>query len=274
MMLMHLAETGALSHQRGDAAIFSNTSAEHPATYKFVADCKQRLESQYGIPLFSVEFATYEDSVRGEWARIPSYRLVNDRPISPDNPNGYRFRGETFRELTSFKAFIPNQFRRVCTSGLKIEPTRMFISHLLGGRPRTKARGLNSDHSVVETDRAYRRYLRRGGGSPEHIYRAKRIYVLSCPPHIPAQNLADFSAAYRPHRNALIYENVFGGVANVKRHVQYLSLIGLRADEEGRVSAIHTREAEPTDPNAYTGELVYTPLADMDIEAQDVADFW
>ena len=214
MMLLEVACAGLLKAERGDVAVFNNTSAEHPATYRFVAECKARLEADYGIPLMLVEFCTVEDSVHGEWKRVPTFRLVNERPHSADNPHGYRHRGEVFRELTSFKAFLPNQFRRVCTSGLKLEPTRRFLKMWLGGRPTLPEAGVRVDGSVVDSAYSYRKYRMRGGTSPESIYNAKRAYALSMPTHRAEQAYADFSAVYAPHANRMVHESVYGGAGD------------------------------------------------------------
>ena len=74
MLLFTLLENGLLNRERGDVIVFNNTSAEHPDTYQFVRDCMCAAQ-RYGIPFFQVEFQTYEDVRRGEWTRLPSYRL-------------------------------------------------------------------------------------------------------------------------------------------------------------------------------------------------------
>ena len=68
MLLFTLLENGLLSAERGDVVVFNNTSCEHPETYRFAATCKEIVEQRYGIPFFWVEFQTYEDARRGEWA--------------------------------------------------------------------------------------------------------------------------------------------------------------------------------------------------------------
>ena len=100
MMLLRLLDSGALDPSRGDVAIFTNTSAEHSATYAFLGRLKVLAEQQ-GLPFFWLEFCTYEDAVRGDWTRRPAYRLVNQQPSGPDNPRGYRHRGEVFEEMLS-----------------------------------------------------------------------------------------------------------------------------------------------------------------------------
>ena len=101
MLLFTLLENRILDANRRDVIVFNNTSAEHPGTYRFARDCK-KVSSRYGIPFFWVEFQTYEDARNGEWTRLPSYRLVNDQPKSPDNPDGFHWRGEVFEELLSW----------------------------------------------------------------------------------------------------------------------------------------------------------------------------
>ena len=131
MLLFLLLENGLLRPDRGDVVIFNNTSCEHPETYRFAAKCKEIVETHYTIPFFWIEFQTYEDVGNpggggAYWTRLSSYRLVNSKPWSHNNPNGYRWRGEVFEELLSHSGFVPNQFRRICTKSLKLETTRNF----------------------------------------------------------------------------------------------------------------------------------------------------
>ncbi len=130
MLLFALLENKILDPDRGDVIVFNNTSAEHPDTYRFTRDCKVA-SSRYGVPFFWVEFQTYEDARNGEWTRIPSYRLVNDEIRSPDNPDGFHWRGEVFEELLSWSGYIPNQFSRICTRNMKLEATRLFLKDWL-----------------------------------------------------------------------------------------------------------------------------------------------
>ena len=95
LLLFTLLENSFLRQERGDVVVFNNTSCEHPETYKFAAECKKRVEAA-GVPFFFVQFQTYEDARQGEWRRVPSYRLVNERPFSEDNPDGFQWRGEVF----------------------------------------------------------------------------------------------------------------------------------------------------------------------------------
>ena len=64
-MAFLLAEGGLLRPERGDVILFANTSAEHPATYDFARECKERLERDFGLPFFWFEFCTVEDARRG-----------------------------------------------------------------------------------------------------------------------------------------------------------------------------------------------------------------
>ena len=107
MLLFTLLGNGFLKQERGDVVVFNNTSCEHPETYKFVSKCKELVE-QAGIPFFFVEFQTYEDARQGEWRRIASYRLVNERPLSEENPDGFRWKGEVFEETLSNKSYLPS----------------------------------------------------------------------------------------------------------------------------------------------------------------------
>ena len=126
LLMFTLLENGFLKRERGDVVVFNNTSCEHPETYRFVAECKKRVE-EYGIPFFMIQFQTFEDARQGEWKRLASYRMVNEKPFSEENPSGFQWKGEVFEETLSNKSYLPNQFSRVCTQSLKIETTRQFL---------------------------------------------------------------------------------------------------------------------------------------------------
>ena len=98
MLLLTLLANEILKPERGDVVLSNNTSSEHPQTYNFARECKAVTE-QYGIPFYLLEFQTYEDARKGEWTRLPSYRLVNDKPWSEENPDGFHWRGEVFEEV-------------------------------------------------------------------------------------------------------------------------------------------------------------------------------
>ena len=140
MLLFTLLENGFLKQERGDVVVFNNTSCEHPETYKFAAECKKRVEAA-GIPFFFIQFQTYEDARQGEWRRISSYRLVNEHPFSETNPDGFQWRGEAFEEMLSNKAYLPNQFTRVCTLSLKLEITRQFLRDWFASKKKHPAFG-------------------------------------------------------------------------------------------------------------------------------------
>ncbi len=129
MMLMKLLKNNQLNPKRGDIIIFNNTSAEHPATYEFTRKIKKIAEEEYNIPFFWIEYQTYEDSNGTyQWSRRPSYKLVNDQPLSRDNLSGYRYKGEVFEEMISLSGFLPSMVSRVCTLSMKIFVTNAFLS--------------------------------------------------------------------------------------------------------------------------------------------------
>ena len=114
MLLFTLLKSRQLDADRGDVVIFNNTAAEHPQTYRFVNECRRRARPAR-VPFFQIEFQTYEDAHRGEWTRRPAYRLVNARPRTAANEDGFHWRGEVYEELLSWSGYVPNQFRRTCT---------------------------------------------------------------------------------------------------------------------------------------------------------------
>ncbi|MDD9985890.1 MAG: hypothetical protein OXQ31_06450 [Spirochaetaceae bacterium] len=272
MLLFNLLEDGLLQAHRGDVIIFNNTSCEHPATYRFVSRCKRRVERDYGIPFFLVEFQTHEDARRGEWTRIQSYRLVNDRPVSSTNPDGFHWKGEVFEELLSHDAYVPNQFRRTCTATLKLEASRLFLQDWFAGKEGIPRLGHTGSGSRVDLDVLYKRHESNRGGVPRELYLQKKRYVLSRPPSRPSQKYGDFSAATTPFSNASLDGKVFGNTAWFGTDgVEYVTFIGIRGDEQRRVARVAANVHAKARSD---GEHVYMPFAERNVTKADVSDYW
>ena len=274
MLLFALLENGFLRQERGDVVVFNNTSCEHPETYKFVAECKRRVESA-GIPFFFVEFQTYEDARQGEWRRLASYRLVNERPVSKDNPEGFRWRGEVFEEMLSSKGYLPNRFSRVCTQSLKLEVTRQFLRDWFASKKGIPRQGHGLDESKVDTEQLHKLHIRNGGGIPKEILLSKKHFVLSQTANRPKQAYQDFSSPSAPFDNETLKGKVFGQKAWFGADgIEYAGYIGLRGDEQLRVARVETRATNPHANVGYEGEHVYIPLATMHVSKEDVNAFW
>ena len=238
MLLFTLLENGILKGDRGDVIIFNNTSCEHPYTYDFVRNCKNASE-QYGIPFFMVEFQTYEDARNGEWTRLPAYRLVNDAPWSEDNQSGFHWKGEIFEELMSWSGFVPNQFRRICTTNLKLEATRYFLRDWFACDDKIPHLGHFGSESRIDRRAMYARHVRNRGKVPEDIYITKRSYVWSRPHCRPEQRYADFSRIWRPIENTRLMGKKLGNKAVFgEGGVEYVAFVGLRGDEALRVGRV------------------------------------
>ena len=275
MLLFTLLENGFLRAERGDVVVFNNTSCEHPETYRFAATCKEIVERRYGVPFFWVEFQTYEDARRGEWTRLQGYRLVNSSVASADNPHGFHWQGEVFEELLSHAAYVPNQFRRVCTSTLKLEATRLFLKDWFAGKDSIPRLGHGRSHSRVDLDALYRRHRNNRGAVPRDIFLRKKKYVLGRPPSRPRQRYGDFSAPAEPVTNPTITDKVFGDSAWCgPGGIEYVAFIGLRGDEQLRVAKVEARRANAHAHPGYEGEHVYMPFSEMNVSREDVNRFW
>ena len=273
MLLFTLLMNGILRAERGDVVVFNNTSSEHPRTYDFVRDCKAATEAQ-GIPFFLVEFQTYEDARRGEWTRLPSYRLVNAEPWTEDNPDGFHWKGEVFEELLSWSGFVPNQFRRICTTNMKLGATRFFLRDWLANKASISRLGHFGSASRIDGKAMFARHLRNGGEVPEQIYMAKKQYGWTRPHVRPEQRYENFSPAWGPIQNAWLEGRALGDTAVFGQGgVEYVAFVGLRGDEPARVGRVKERNSGP-EASGYEGEHVYMPLVDMHVAAKDVNDFW
>ncbi len=232
-----LAEAGLLRPERGDVVLFGNTSAEHPATYRFAAECKHRLERDYGIPCLWFEFATVEDVTRSGYSRRPSYRLVRAVPVEEDPEYGYRSRGEVFEEMLSWQGMLPNPHQRTCTTKLKLYPSHALLSEWLGWTEGPRHAGHYSDKCYVAPETAFDRHVANGGGIPKESYLRRARYMTSRPPHRKEQRWRDFTDAPVPDSVA--------GSAPVclwtSQDAHHVTVLGLRHDEPRRVDRVMSR---------------------------------
>ena len=275
MLLFMLLDSGILKPERGDVIVFNNTTAEHPATYKFVAKCKQLVEEEYGVPFFWVEFQTYEDARGGEWTRLPSYRMVRSEPYSDMEPYGYRWKGEAFEEMLSWSGYVPNQFQRTCTRSLKLETTRRFLQDWLSDQDGIKHLGHYGEESRMRDDAMYARHKKHGGGVPKDVFLQKKAYVRSCLVFRPEQSFSDYSSVVHADCNGSS-DNAHPrrGEFSEEGSSEYVSFIGLRKDEMQRVVRVRQRNLDDAESDRHVGEYIYMPLSSMGIEKKDVDAFW
>ena len=271
MLLFALLENGLLKRERGDVIVFNNTSAEHPDTYRFVRNC-MRTTQDYGIPFFHVEFQTYEDARQGEWTRLPTYRLVNNEPMSHANPEGFRWRGEAYEELLSWTGYVPNQFNRICTKHLKLDVTRNFLKDWLASKATIPRLGHYSDRSRMDAEASYERHKQNQGGVPKDIFLQKRAYCWNRPHYRPQQRYEDFFPGWKTFQNTELEGRTLGDKAWFgKNGVEYVAFIGLRGDEPHRIQRVEDRNESTM---GHEGEHVYMPLTDMAVTREDVNAFW
>lgn len=276
LLLFVVLESGLLRADRGDVVIFNNTSAEHPETYRFARECKQRVEEGYGIPFFWIEFQTYEDARNGHWTRLPTYRLVQPEPWSErDRPEGYRWKGEVFEELLSWDGYVPNIFQRTCTKKLKLEPTRAFLRDWFADKRGIDRLGHFGRGSRIDDDTLYESHRRNGGTVPRPVLLTKRQFVRSRATSRPAQRFDRFSPVARPFDSSYLSARTCGSAISFGPNaVEYVAFVGLRHDEQQRVRRVRQRNAGGPASAGYEGEHVYMPLHGMGIDARQVETFW
>ena len=273
-MLLGLLKARQLRPSRGDVVVFNNTSAEHPATYRFVRLVQQITEKRFGIPFFWTEFTTYEDASGGEWRRLAGYRLVKPtRPYSARNmPKGYRRQGEVFEELISWKQQLPNRFARICTDFLKLHTTALFLTDWFGrnGGGSGKVDGIRRlghwyNGSCIDPARY---------GDRHDIAK----YHIDQPTARSAQPFQDYTEASLTKRvNPILRGRVFDRRALLRGEdaVPFVSVVGLRADEPHRVGRVLERNsALSTGKRFADGELVTAPLFDAGLTKEAIREFW
>ena len=282
MLLLLLLENEILKPERGDVVVFNNTSAEHPATYEFVREFKAISEGEYGVPFLWTEFQTYEDVFRGRWARMPSYRMVRPEPFSAERPDGHHCRGEVFEELMSWKAYVPNLFRRVCTETMKLFVTREFLRDWLTAGTGIERLGHYGREARVRDEDMQEMHRASGGAVPEDVLLEKREFIRGRPIFRPAQQFADFSTAAGKICNPLLDGRARGGRVEVNgdNRVEYVAFVGFRHDEPVRVARMRERnygtadEESVHEKNRPEGEYAYAPLDDFKIRKEHIAEFW
>ena len=278
MLAFRLAEAGALKPERGDVVLFANTSAEHPGTYEFAAECKQRIEREYGLPFFWYEFCTVEDASRGAYARQPSYRLVRSEPVEADFA-GYRSSGEVFEELLSWQGQLPTPHSRSCTAKLKLYPAHTLLAEWFGSGDGPRHDGHFASRPLVGPADAFAQHRRNRGVQDEAAYLQRVDFMTSQPHDRPAQRWADFTEApiRKPETERPGPVDLWGAHA-----AQFVTLLGLRGDESARIGRIESRTilaenaagghcAIRTQP---PGERPYFPLAEWGETASSVRSFW
>ena len=279
LMALRIAEQGGLRPERGDLALFANTSAEHPATYEFACRVSDKLE-EHGLPVLWYEFCTVEDaqprSNRG-YRRRDSYRLVNRLPHSGGNPDGYRSDGSVFEEYLSWKQRLPNPQLRSCTSHLKLLPSHQLLDEWfnngLGGPTHAGHWGETPHLTAALLWASYR------GQMPRTEFMDKTAAMLAAPHHRLAQRWQSFSSVPVGDRPDVKHGGLFAvGVAPTR----YVTLVGLRADERRRVDRILSRtvfaegagSAKCRIKTQPPGEMPAFPLYDSGLTKEDVLAWW
>lgn len=254
LLLMQLLDHDLLNPARGDCIIFNNTSAEHPATYRFVAEATRQAEAA-GMPLFWLEYQTCERHLREARQRAETYRLVQPTPWAPDNPDGYHHQGEIFEETLSKRRLLPNKFKRHCTHLMKVWPTELFMADWLGGIRELPDQGEPVANMTLDEAEAVHR--RHGGQQESEKFRSMTKYLLGRPPRRPRQQMQDYTRA-RLHPPPAPPENG-----------DYLSILGIRADEPARAARMRERHRQ-----ADENYQILMPLTDWQIDRAAVRKYW
>lgn len=282
MMLMNMLERNELNSCRGDVIVFNNTSAEHPATYEFTRKIKNIVEVKYNIPFFWIEYQTFEhQNKKGNWTRKPTYRLVNDQPYSNTNPNGYKYKGEVFEEFISFSGYVPNMLSRTCTVSMKIFITNSFLSDWFAAGSGIEELGHSNSDSYISDRDVLEKHERHGGGVPDTILLSKRAYSRFSGTNRRAAKWVDFTNSTINYKTPDT-ESIKDGKAQLygDKAIDYVSCIGIRADEYRRIVKIRNRvEAAQGNKgrslfNQPVGEIILAPLIDDYIVQEDVKNFW
>ena len=278
-LLIALLEQGLLDASRGDVVLFNNTSAEHPATYDFIRKCKSFTEKQYCIPFFWIEYVTYEDAYNGDWTRQSSFQLVHDTPFKEENPNGYHWKGEVFEELVSMQGFLPSRHTRSCTAHLKLQSTYDFLAEWFAAKDTTFRLGHYYEESQITDKSLLDKHRKFRGRLDRDDLLKKKKFLRSRPLSRPSQKFDDYSVVGSKHiKHSSLANMSLGDVVDLKgdNGVEYISIVGLRFDEQRRVVRVKQRNSFSLSDTkkGYENEIICTPLADSQITQEEVLQFW
>ena len=270
-LLFSMLKNNMLDASRGDVIIFNNTSAEHSKTYAFVMECKKRCEEEYNIPFFLTEFQTFEDCKNGIYDRFQAYRLVNEKPYSKDNPNGYHHKGEVFEELISWQMYLPSLMSgRTCTKKMKMDVTYEFLNDWFSGQDSLSRLGHYGKSTRIDKNILYKKHQKMGGKVPFKIYQNKKEYCLTRPLFRPEQNFQDYTSVNLKNKEIYIH----------KKNIEFCSFIGFRADEPMRLEKMKKRIDSKINDNiqvAYlreNNEHIYAPLVEFNITQNEIKNYW
>ncbi len=257
MLLLNLLRGGELDPAEGDVVVFNNTTAEHAETYSFVQRLKEETEREFRVPFFMLEFCTYEWKMSSKsWVRRPSYKLVKGCPRSWRCKDGFRSNGEAFEEMISWRSFLPSRHTRVCTEYLKIRTTREFLRDWFqDGVSNGEALGPFDRRRHITDEMLFEAHQQNRGEVPKDVYLRKKAYLQRCKPYRASQRYEDYTQG-----------SVHGYGRWREEDGEYVSYLGIRADEPRRVARIKT--------NVEPGERVELPLADQGVTQRDVIEFW
>ena len=278
MMTLKLLEQNALDPARGDMVLFNNTGAEAPATYAFARRIAARVEAAQ-IPFLCAEFATAEVEHHGRWIRTPTYRLVNQRPRTAANFDGFDRHGTPFEELISWSGYTPSQWNRTCTAELKLRTTTRLLDDWLSAVPGPPAIGHQAPHSRIDPDDAWARHQRAGGRRSREAFLRTRAFAWQQPGHRAAQRFAEFSESADTYASAQGRAHNAATASRTNATRGYVSLIGLRADEPRRIAVVQNRAGlarnDWTLPDGDSiDEYTVFPLDDAHITRDDVDAYW
>lgn len=275
MMLMEMYKEKLLNPSRGDVAIFTNTSAEHIETYKFIF----KLMDAVKIPFFILEFCTFHRKAKrvGGYIIDNSY-LVREPYLSIDPAdNGVRWRGEVYEELLSWKRAVPCYYQRLCTQLLKIKPTRQFLlDYWTYGRDSlTQAPKLGDENSDLCAETLVAKYEKRTKCLMDRTeYLNKLSYVLSRPKVRPALDYLKLgSGLMSPWTEEWLTSKKEGDKLG-RGEVEFIDYLGLRYDEHDRSCKVSQAYNSDVEKKGYEGEWVDCPLFHWEITKQAVNDYW
>lgn len=277
-MVISLARAGLLDPVRGDVVLFANTTAEHPETYDFARSVCAEVEATSGVPCLWYEYCTYETAARTGWVRREGYRLVNKSPRSDSNPDGFLDDGSAFEELTSMRAMLPNRQLRFCTQALKIKPGIQLLSEWFGGSSGPSHLGHHHKEPQHSAQGDVDRY--KGSKIGPESYKGLKEFIHTRPHNRPEQIWQDFTSAMVPSPKSQFPTADLSGRYGAP--FEYLTLLGLRADEQKRVTkavfdammsqgTTHFRCRSESHP---AGEHIACPLHDHGASKSDVDGFW
>jgi hypothetical protein len=169
--------------------------------------------------------------------------------------------------MISLSGFLPSMVSRVCTLSMKIFVTNAFLSDWFAQKQSIERLGHYGNAPKMSDDDVIKTHKKNGGSVPKSILLSKKEFVRNCAFVREKQFWRDWTKANIIIDNKDLVESVIGNKAQLYGDlaVDYVSVLGIRSDEQRRITKIENRIDEAQENqgkslfNQPHGESIFAP---------------